>query len=51
MLRDFAFVAASGRLPPTGPVPCKTCAQPMKIDPVSSQLVADIYSFSGRSRA
>jgi hypothetical protein len=38
MLRDFAFVAASGRLPPSGPVPCKTCAQPMKPDPVSGTL-------------
>jgi hypothetical protein len=38
MLRDFAFVAASGRLPPSGPVPCMRCASPMVADPVSRAL-------------
>jgi hypothetical protein len=38
MLRDFAFVAAAGRLPRSGPVLCMQCASPMVADRVSRAL-------------
>ena len=38
MLRDFAFVAASGQLPPSGTVPCIRCGSPMVAHPVSRVL-------------
>lgn len=54
MLRNFAFVAAAGGLPPSGSVLCIQCARPMVADPVSGELSCAPHSyvvaFSGDKR-